>query len=74
MTAHYHKPYNTHKNRMYSDLANEQPTILPFILHHQNKLHKAQDCCYVILSTILLERTSPVIGQVFKKCQNVIYW
>jgi len=39
----------THTNRMYSDLTNEA-TILPFILHHQNKLNKAQDCCCVSLA------------------------
>ena len=55
-TAYYHTPYNTHKNRMYSNLTNEEATVLPFILHHQNKLNMAQDCCCVILSTILLEK------------------
>jgi len=42
-------------------------------LHHKNKLNKAQDCCCVITSITLLEKASPVMGQVFKKCQNFIY-
>ena len=57
---------------MYSGLTNEEATVLPFILHHQNKLNNAHDCCGVSLSTILLEKASPVNGQVFRKCQNVI--
>jgi hypothetical protein len=46
-TAYYHKPYNTHTNRMYSDMTNEEATIVRLMLHYQNKLNNAHGCSCV---------------------------